>query len=292
MEVLNQTKIMLAWELFESGVPKNHIAEKLQIHRETVHLWVKGVQAQGLIGFLEGYVQAKKGERAKRKTDGLLKTRIYKLREENRDCCGQKIKEFLFDDYGIELSHTTIYKILAEKYKLRSKWKKNQVRGPVPHALAPREVIQMDTVDFGKIFAFCGIDIFTKEVTAKLYSSLTATDGLNFLRSSFQTKFTHVNLLQTDGGSEFKAEFKAHVFEYADRFRVSRPYKKNEQAFIESFNRSLRKECLGWGNYNEGELPMLEKELSDYLVYYHTKRPHMSLDMMTPNEFRKQVSDF
>ena len=291
MEVLNLTKIVLAWELFEQGVPKAHIANQLSVNRETVHIWIKGIQEFSLLEFLEQYTDAKKGERRKRKIDGLLKSRVYRLREDNRDGCGQKIKEFLSDEYGIGLSTTTIYKILGERYKLRSKWKKNQVRGPIPEAFAPREVIQMDTVDFGSIFAFTGVDIFTKEVSVKLYESLTARDGLDFLTFSFDNRFTHTDLLQTDGGHEFKAEFRSNVFKYADRFRVARPYKKNEQSYIESFNRSLRKECLGWNKYKQNDIPNLEKELGDYLVYYHTKRPHMSLNMRTPNEFLREVSD-
>ena len=292
MDVLNLTKITIAWEMFAAGIPKAHIASKLGINRETVHIWIKEIIEVGLLEFLDQYTQAKKGKRSKRKIDGLLKSRIYRLREDYRDCCGQKIKEFLFDDYGITLSTTTIYKILGAKYQLRSKWKKNQIRGPVPEADRPREVIQMDTVDFGQVFAFTGVDIFSKEVNVKLYSSLTAKDGLDFLRSSFDFKFHHTNLLQTDGGPEFKAEFRSNVFKYADRFRVSRPYKKNEQSYIESFNRSLRKECLGWSKYRADQLPSLNRELTDYLVYYHTKRPHMSLNMKTPNQFLKElVSD-
>ena len=294
MDVLNLTKITLAWELYEQDVPKSHIAQRLGINRETVHLWIKGIQKFGLVEFLDKYARAKKSERRKRKTDGLLKSRIYKLRDDNRNCCGQKIKEFLADEYGVVLSHTTIYKILSEKYQLRSKWKKNQVRGPVPKASKPREVIQMDSVDFGEVFAFTGVDIFSKEISVKLYSSLTAKDGLDFLNHSFTSRFNHTNLLQTDGGPEFKAEFKQHAYEYANRLRVSRPYKKNEQSYIESFNRSLRKECLGWSKYKPKDLSSLSKELDDYLVYYHTKRPHMSLDMKTPDEFLEeyQVSDF
>lgn len=291
MEVLNLTKVTMAWELFEQGVPKTHIAKQLGVNRETVHLWICGIQGEGLLTFLESYTNSKKGERLKRKIDGLLKIRIYTLREENRDCCGQKISKFLSDDYGIKLSTTTIYKILAEKYELRSKWKKNQVRGPVPKAFHPREVIQMDTVDFGEVFAFTGVDIFSKEVSVKLYESLTARDGLDFLTFSFKNRFNHTELLQTDGGSEFKAEFRSNVFRYADRFRVARPYKKNEQSYIESFNRSLRKECLGWSKYQSRDLLHLETELTDYLVYYHNKRPHMSLNMKTPNEFLEEVSD-
>lgn len=291
---MNQlTKITLAWELFKSGVPKAHIASQLQLNRETVHLWITGIKESGLIEFLEQYINAKKGTRIKRKANGLLKSRIYKLREENRDCCGQKIKQFLSDDYGIKLSVTSIYQILGEKYQLRSKWKHNQKRGVVPKADNPREVIQMDTVDFGQIYAFTAVDICSKEVVVKLYESLTAKDGLNFLNYSFKNKYQHTDLLQTDGGSEFKAEFRSNVFNYANRFRVSRPYKKNEQSYIESFNRSLRKECLGWSKYKPSDIPTLEKELTDYLVYYHNKRPHLSLGLKTPNQFLKdQVSDF
>ena len=296
---MNQiTKITLAWELYEQEVPKIHIAQKLGIHRETVHLWVKGIEDNplGLLGFLENYLGAKKGPRAKRKVDGLLKQRIYQLRDDNRDCCGQKIKKYLQQDYGINLSITTIYKILAEKYQLRTKWKKNQPRGPVPKAKKPREVVQMDTVDFGHIFAFCGIDIFTKEVDVLLRPSLTSLDGYLFLKQAMGKRFNgHVDLIQTDGGPEFKDEFKKHVLDYAQRHRVARPYRKNEQSYIESFNRSLRKECLGWSKYRAKEMPILKRELKEYLDYYHRKRAHLALDLKTPNDIMQEynpVSDF
>jgi hypothetical protein len=290
------TKIILVWELYEQGVPKTHIAQQVGVHRETVSEWIKGIlqHEDGLLGFLEEYDKAKKGPRKKRKVDGLLKTRVYRLREENRQCCGQKIQEYLFDDYGIQLGVKAIYKILGEKYKLRSKWKKNQKRGSIMQATKPREVIQMDTVYFGMVFAFTGVDTFTKDVSVKLYPTLTSTDGKDFLTDSFQQRFHHTELLQTDGGPEFKGEFKQSVFTYADRFRVARPYKKNEQSFIESFNRTLRKECLGWGTYSPKDIPEMNKDLTEYLTYYHAKRKHLGLNMQTPNQVlqKYQVSDF
>ena len=293
MGVLRTTRIILSWELFNnSRVPQTHIASQLNVNRDTVRLWIKGIKEFGLDGFLNKYQNAKKGERAKRKVDGLLKVRIWNLRDENRGCCGQKIKEFLLSDYNSDLSHTTIYKILREKYKLRSKWKKYKIRGPVPKAIKPREVVQMDSVDFGNIYAFTGVDIFTKEAEVKLFSSLTALDGLRFLNYSFRKTYKHADLIQTDGGSEFKKEFRLNVFKYADKHRYSRPYKKNEQSYIESFNRSLRKECLGWGKYKESDIPTLTEELSSYLIWYHDKRPHMGLNMQTPNKFIKGLPDF
>jgi hypothetical protein len=296
MEVDQITKISLAWELFKNEVPKSHISDRLEVHRETVHLWILGISShkEGLIGFLENYKNAKKGERVKRKVDGLLKARIWRLRVENRGCCGQKIAKYLKRDYNIKLGIKAIYKILGEKYKLRSKWKKNQVRGVVPKANKPREVIQMDTVDFGEVFAFTAVDIFVKDIEVKLYPSLTSGDGLNFLEYSFESRFKHTDLLQTDGGPEFKGEFKQNVLRFTDRHRVARPYKKNEQSYIESFNRSLRKECLGWSKYKAKDLVLLQEEVNKYMNYYHEKRAHLSLNLRTPNNILEEyrVSDF
>ena len=53
------------------------------------------------------------------------------------------------------------------------------------------------------------------------------------------------------------------MVQYAKMHRIARPYKKNEQAFIEAFNRSLRRECLGWAKYQPKEIPALTKELND-----------------------------
>lgn len=296
MDIMNQiTKITLAWELFEQQIPKTSISQRLEVHRETVGLWVKGIESHsaGLAGFIDNYLQAKKGKRAKRKLDGLLIERICRLREENRDCCGQKIKKYLKAEFGIDLSVTIIYKVLSQRYVLKSKWKKNQARGPIPKASKPREVIQMDSLDFGYVFAFSGIDIFTKEVLVSLYPALTSLEGLNFLNQAIK-RFKHTTLLQTDGGPEFKDHFKRNVFKFTDRFRIARPYRKNEQAYIESFNRSFRKECLGWGKYNQKEIPFLQKEVDEYLEYYHSKRAHLALELKIPNEVLKeyQLSDF
>ena len=285
MDVLNITKITVCFELFEQGIPQAHIAKQLGVDRVTIYRWLDGIQKAGELElFLDEYISSKKGPRLKRKVDGLLKKRIYRLREENNDCCGQKIKYFLKEEYGIDLGVTAIYRVLAEKYKLRSKWKKNQKRGSVDKATKPREVIQMDTVHFGMVYAFTAVDIFARDVAVKLYPTLTSTDGLDFLNHAFQTKYGHTELLQTDGGPEFKGEFKQNVFTFADRFRVARPYKKNEQSYIESFNRSLRKECLGWGNFHPGQIPELTKEVEQYLLYYHERRPHIGLGMKPPNK--------
>ncbi len=278
------TKITLTWELVQAGMAKVHIAEKLHISRATLYRWVEGIEAAGDVErFLDRYLAAKKGPRQRRTVNGWIKAVIYDIRREHQECCGQKIQYFLQHDYGISLGVTTIYRILREKYILRSKWKKNQKRGPVPQATKPREVVQVDTVDFGGVFAFAGIDICTREADVVLRPALTSADGAHFLNIAMPRRFDgFVQLIQTDAGSEFQAAFKAVVRRYTHRHRIARPYKKTEQASIESFNRSLRKECLGWSRYRAAEIPTLTREVEQYLEYYHTRRPHLSLGMRPP----------
>jgi len=139
-----------------------------------------------------------------------------------------------------------VYEILRERYVLRSKWKKNRLRRPVPRATAPRQVVQMDSILLGSLYAFTGIDIYTREADILVTPALTAAYGRAFLDQAMARRFGgYVALIQTDGGSEFKDAFLAQVAAYCDQHRVARPYKKNEQAYIESFNRTVRKECLG-----------------------------------------------
>jgi len=227
--------------------------------------------------------EQRKVQRRKRKRDAILKRRIWALREKHYHCCGQKIQYFLRKEYGMQVSVTTIYKVLSEKYQLRSRWQKNKPRGSVPVAQAARQVLQMDTVLFGQVFAFTAIDTYTRESDVLLRPALEATDGKAFLRHCMPRCFDgFAEIIQTDGGSEFKGEFSQTVDDYCDRHRVARPYKKNEQAFIESFNRSLRKECLGWAKYKPSEIPQLTLQVQEWLRYYHYERPHISLDMRPP----------
>ena len=73
MDMTNEILIVMCWELYEEGVSKSRIAQRLGKHRETIHLWIKGIKGSGLLGFLNKYRQAKKGARKKRQVDPLVK---------------------------------------------------------------------------------------------------------------------------------------------------------------------------------------------------------------------------
>lgn len=273
--------VELAFELHQVGVSPDEIAERVGKDRATVYRWFAGIRLYGIRRYLEKYRMAKKGRRQKRRTNPILKARVFRIREEFHQCCGEKIRYWMLKRYGVSPAVPTIYRILGEKYQLRSKWQRNTPRGPVPRAEKPREVIQADTVDFGEVFAFSSVDICTREAWVVLTTTLDGKAGAAALEEQMRF-FGSVALLQRDGGPEFKAEWAETAQRYAQRIRTARPYKKNEQAFIESFNRTLRKECLGWLKYRKAQLPALQEKLHTFLRFYNTERPHLSLQMSTP----------
>jgi len=101
MDMLSETLITVCWGLYEQGMPKSRIARRVGKHRETVHLWIKGIREHGLNQFLEMYHQAKKGERKKRKANSFVKRWVWEIRERDTDCCGQKIQYFLELEHGV-----------------------------------------------------------------------------------------------------------------------------------------------------------------------------------------------
>jgi transposase InsO family protein len=273
------TQLELAWELDRAGVKVAVIAQRVGKHRATVYRWLKGMRSVGLREFIGEYKEAKKRPR-RRKVNPCIERRILSIRREHRDCCGEKIVYWLNKE-GIHLSRSTVYRVLNRHLRLRPKGRRNRLRGPVPRAKAPREVIQMDTVHFGGLYAYTAIDTYTREAQVVLLPGLTGKDGRQALEL-VMSYFGSCEVLQTDGGKEFRGEFEQTVDSYAQRHRVSRPYRKNEQAFVESFHRSLRKECLGWWKYKPSEREELQNEVQEYLDYYHYERPHLGLGLKPP----------
>lgn len=278
------TKIRICYSLFKNNVSPEDIPDQIGVHRATVYRWLSKIKELGVGRFIQEYINAKKGHRKKNKTNLIVKLHVLDIRQRYHNCCGEKIKYFLFQEYNEILSVSTIYRILKERYQLSSKWKKKVKRGHVKRASLPRESIQVDTVMLGNIYAFTAIDIYTKEVSVILKEKLDAIAGRQALKQQL-FRFKQIDHIQRDGGSEFKAEWNDYAKKHIKNIRTARPYKKNEQAYIERFNGILRKECLGYAKYKKKHLPALQKKLDKYLDYYHNKRPHLSLNMLTPNQF-------
>jgi transposase InsO family protein len=279
--VKNITLWELAWELSRSGVSTDEIALRVGKHRATVYRWLKGIRYRGIKRFVKDKKQAKR-KRKRRKLDTQV---VFKIKEVRRrtNWCGEKIVWELKTKQGIAVSRASVYRVLNRYFKLRSKWKKNQARGKVPKASGPRQVIQADTVDLGSLFAYTAIDIFTREVAVVLGDNLTAGQGRECVGQLLKS-LGSCQVFQTDNGGEFAGECQTVIRKHSLRHRKIRARRKNENAYIESFHRSLRKECVGWSKYSRRDKDQLQALINQYLVHYHTERPHLGLGLKTPAE--------
>lgn len=67
------TEIVLAWELWEQGMSKSAIARHLGRHRETIIIWIGGIEHCGLKGYVDKSQKACKVPRPSRQVDALVK---------------------------------------------------------------------------------------------------------------------------------------------------------------------------------------------------------------------------
>jgi putative transposase len=89
--------------------------------------------------------------------------------------------------------------------------------------------------------------------------------------------------IQVDNGPEFiSKELDKWAYENHVTLDFSRPGKPTDNPFIESFNGSLRDECLNTNYFLS--LPDASAKLESWRREYNEYRPHSSLQGMTPIE--------
>lgn len=284
------THYEVAWNMHQAGSTIAQICQVVDRHRATVYRWLKRIKRAGIRKFLK-YKQTCKARRPKARTPETTIQKIVDIRNEF-GWCGQKIRKELLATHNIKLGLSTIYRWLHRRFTKAAvgvkRYKKHQA---IVTATKPREVVEHDTVDFGgkqtNVYAYTAIDIFTKEPCVVIADNLEMATGARAFAAQKQFYGT-VGTHQSDNGSEFQSLFVQAVVASGAKHRYSRPYKKNEQSHIENFNKVLRNECFPRGEYNQADIPKLQKQADEFTKHYIERRWHMGLpDMMTPKQFKE-----
>jgi putative transposase len=92
----------------------------------------------------------------------------------------------------------------------------------------------------------------------------------------------------------YGAEFSGHLvdlwaYHHQVRLDFSRPGKPTDNAYIESFNGSLRDECLNLHWFET--LAEARQLIEAWRVDYNVRRPHMALGNIPPAEYALQSSN-
>ena len=133
------------------------------------------------------------------------------------------------------------------------------------------------------------LDTFTRRAPGVIVErSISGLHVARFLDKVAAT-YGYPKAITVDNGPEFISNALdqwAHA--RGVQLHFSRPGKPVDNAFIESFNGRLRDECLNT-NWFYG-LEDARETITEWLEDYNERRPHSSLDGLTPAEYeRKQV---
>jgi putative transposase len=242
---------------------------------------------------------------------------VKNFKKDNPKIGKEKIAYFLKKDLGEKVVPSTVHRIIVDLRKRgllpeKVKYSFNGKTG-VLHVKKQRktkvklrrgdykpkgrgDIVQVDTIELRikdrKFFLTTGVDIFNRIAYARIAKHHNSKEAKEFLMILPQYLGYKMNHVQTDNGKEFCKYFEVACEElHIDHF-WNHPRSPKENTFVERFNRTIQDEWLP-KNYHLfwfGSLEEIQKSLEEYLLWYNTKRPHWSLDFLTPYEYdRKQL---
>ena len=171
--------------------------------------------------------------------------------------------------------------------KKRSPWKRLHLPVERPLALAPGDLVLVDTIHLmvglkKRIYIYTLIDVYSRWCFAWATDRISARQSAKFLKMAQEINSFKFNCIQSDHGSEFSQHFSERIKILHRHSRVRKP---NDNAYLERFNRTLQEECL---NHFQTNVKIFNQQMPLFLNYYNDERLHMGIDFQTPNQMLKR----
>lgn len=133
------------------------------------------------------------------------------------------------------------------------------------------------------LYFFCALEIVSRQAFAKRVISPSSLQAKLFLLE-IKTKIGYsIHTIQTDNGSEFEKYFDQALKELTINHLWSKPHSPKVNGFVERFNGILQQEFIDYHlDLGLTDKQLFDQKLSEWLVYYNTRRPHHSLLLKTP----------
>ncbi len=201
---------------------------------------------------------------------------------------------------GWSLGRNLAYRLYCEEgLQLRSKLpRRRKMVVTRRERFVPRRVNQAWSMDFvsdqlvdgRRIRALTIVDVFSREALAIEVGQRMRAENVVEVCNRLVARRGKPNRVFVDNGSEFSGRlFDLWAYHHGVRIDFSRPGKPTDNCFIETFNGSLRDECLNvhWFETLEEAKARIEAWRRDY----NESRPHQALRDQTPAEFAAQAKE-
>ena len=211
---------------------------------------------------------------------------ILRIRQHRYECA--EIIHYKLAKEGINISLSSIKRVIKrnELWRKKRRYRWNEKR-PLP--TAPGELIQTDTVhyvnplDHSKMYIYTVIDLYTRMAYAKISPNLSEKGAAETIFEAQKFMSFPFKMVQSDNGAEFQNHFQGRLNSKGIKTRHSRVRHPNDDAHIERFNRTLRKECIGQYNPNKN-INFIDHKLNRFIRYYNYDRIHLGIGLKTPYE--------
>lgn len=211
---------------------------------------------------------------------------ILRIRQHRYECA--EIIHYKLAKEGINISLSSIKRVIKrnELWRKKRRYRWNEKR-PLP--TAPGELIQTDTVHYvnplshSKMYIYTVIDLYTRMAYAKISPNLSEKGAAETIFEAQEFMNFPFKMVQSDNGAEFQNHFRGRLNSRGIKTRHSRVRHPNDDAHIERFNRTLRKECIGQYNPNK-EIGFIGRKLNRFIRYYNYDRIHLGIGLKTPYE--------
>jgi len=306
-EALFRLKILEKYHLLrKQGLNEQKALEILEVKRSTFFRWKKIYEPQNKKSAgLENKSRRPFNFRKAKVFSHSLVSHILQIRQEFPMWGRAKITNILHRK-GIRASESTVQRVLNDLLKRKKiypvallKGKKLGYRKEQAKRYAQRwkfqrpkefgEMIQIDHMSVSVnseliVKEFKAICPISRIVVSKQYKRATARNAKDFLKHLEAALPFKIKSIQTDGGSEFKAEFEQYCQEKEIEFFVLPPRSPKHNGKIERANGTYRYEF-----YESYKLPSTLTELrpifEDFEHHYNHTRPHQALNNLTPMEY-------
>lgn len=197
---------------------------------------------------------------------------------------------------GYKWNHKKVYRVYKKLgLNIRRKMKKRlptRIKTPLNELQYPNQVWAMDfmsdTLWHGRRYRLLNIiDEFNRELLhVKVDTSLPARRVIEALEQVCEYK-GYPNSIRVDNGPEF---ISTHLELWCNKHNIVldfiRPGKPTENARVERFNGSMRRELLDCHIFTS--LSEVRVKVEEWMLDYNYHRPHEALDNLSPIEFLKR----
>lgn len=298
-EAQRRARILTFWE--KHGLAATQ--EAFDISRPTLFRWQKALREGG--GKLEQLNKQSTAPRRRRKRVIPEAVKTFIIAERGKEKLGKdKLAVMMRDEKIAHLSASTVGRMLADlkrsgslpnpvKLSLNGKTGRLHERKPLKKRKKLRSrhheggLVKADTIvrftNGIKRYILTGLDRESKFAFGYAYASHSSKSAADFMKTFRYVSPISVTHVQTDNGSEFADHFDVLLNKEGIVHFHSYPRCPKMQSEIERFNRTLSEAFISQNrNLLAYNLPEFNRRLTDWLLWYNTKRPHWSLGLISP----------